>query len=80
MTNLTLATATSEQLVEAALNSALESQSMSSFRQSYHEIADAHVVESDVLVQLRANMAQLEDLHGRLRFALNEVVYLTKKN
>ena len=61
-----------------ALN--LEQDLRSSYRQSYHEIADQHVVETDVIEQLRANMAQLEDLHGRMQFMMKEVSYLLKKN
>ena len=52
----------------------------SSFRQSYHEISDQHVVETDVVEQLRANMAQLEDLHGRLRYMMGEISYLLKRS
>jgi hypothetical protein len=58
----------------------LEQDARSMFRQSYHEIADRHVVETDVIEQLRANMAQLEDMHGRLKFLMGEVAYLLKKN
>lgn len=58
----------------------LEQDSRALFRQSYHEIADRHVVESDVIEQLRANIAQLEDLHGRMKFMMSEVAYLLKKN
>ncbi len=35
--------------------------------------------EVDVLSQFRANMAQLEDLQGRLRFVLQEVSSLIVK-
>jgi hypothetical protein len=50
------------------------------FPYSYHEIADdAHVVRLDVLEQLKANIAQLEDLHGRMRFMMHEVRGLLKK-
>ncbi len=52
----------------------------SSYRQTYREIGDQHVVETDVLAQLRANMAQLEDLHGRMKFMMVEVSYLLKKS
>ncbi len=58
----------------------LEQDARSLFRQSYHEIADRHVVETDVIEQLRANIAQLEDLHGRMKFMMAEVGYLLKKN
>ena len=36
--------------------------------------------QSDVLVQLRTNLAQLDDLHGRLKFAMHELSYLLKRN
>ena len=84
MTTLTLATASNDisTALEAALEAATQENDLrsSAFRQTYHEISDRHVVENDVLEQLRANMAQLEDLHGRLRYATSEIVYLTKKN
>ena len=75
--NLTVATAANESASTVALDQELRSPS---YRQTYHEISDRHVVETDVIEQLRANLAQLEDLHGRLRFAMSEIVYLTKKN
>ena len=78
MTNLTVATIANMTNDQAAINE--QDIRSSSFRQTYHEIADRHVVETDVIEQLRANLAQLEDLHGRLRYAMSEIVYLTKKN
>lgn len=57
----------------------LETDVRASFRQTYHEIADRHVVENDVIENLRANLAQLEDLHGRMRFMMTELAYLLKK-
>jgi hypothetical protein len=36
--------------------------------------------EADVLVQLNANLAQLEDLHGRMRFMMGELSYLLKRS
>jgi hypothetical protein len=35
--------------------------------------------EADVLVQLKSNLAQLEDLHGRMRFLMGELSYLLLK-
>ena len=61
-------------------NVVVESDRLSAFRQTYHEIADQHVVEVDVIEQLRSNLAQLEDLHLRMRFMMTEVSYLLKKN
>jgi hypothetical protein len=34
--------------------------------------------EVDVLLQLKANLAQLDDLHGRMRFLMSEISYLLK--
>ena len=51
-----------------------------SFRQTYHEIADRHVVETDVIEQLRANLSQLEDIQGRMHFMMKELSYLLKKS
>jgi hypothetical protein len=58
----------------------LEQDVRTSFRQTYHEIADRHVVETDVIEQLRSNLAQLEELQGRMKFMMSEVSYLLKKN
>lgn len=52
----------------------------SSYRQAYHEMTEKHVVEVDVIEQLKANLSQLEDLHQRLRFMMGEISYLLKKN
>lgn len=71
-----LSTSASENMNEAAV----KQEARPSFRQTYHEIADRHVVETDVIEQLRANISQLEDLHGRLKFMMAEVSYLLKKN
>ena len=35
---------------------------------------------TDVLVQLRANLSQLEELHARLQFAMSEVSYLIRRD
>lgn len=67
-------------VTESVAASLKDDQGSSSFRQAYHEIADRHVVETDVVEQLRSNIAQLEDLHARLRFMMAEVSYLMKKN
>ncbi len=54
--------------------------SASVFPYTYHEITDdKHVVRLDVLEQLKSNIAQLEDLHGRLRFMMGEVRGLLKR-
>jgi hypothetical protein len=52
----------------------------SSFHQVYHELAHDHVGATDVLVQLRSNLAQLEDLHARLKFMMGELSYLLKRD
>lgn len=80
MANLNLTTATAVTETVGSTTSLEQDFRATSFRQTYHEIADQHIVEVDVIEQLRANLAQLEDLHGRLRFAMTEIVYLTKKS
>ena len=82
MTNMTLATATAEKTADKTANSTSEDLfgRSPSFRQTYHEISEQHVVEADVVEQLRANLAQLEDLHGRLRYAMTEISYLMKRS
>jgi hypothetical protein len=50
------------------------------YRQSYHELLEKPVVEADVLSQLKSNLNQLEDLHGRLKLMMGEISYLLKKS
>lgn len=58
-----------------------ESRLSTSYQQVYHENAAQTVIsEPDVLVQLKANIATLEDLHARMRFALSEISYLIKRD
>ena len=52
----------------------------SSHRQSYHGLNEKRALEADVLVQLKSNLVQLEDLHHRLKFMMRELAYLLKKN
>ena len=51
----------------------------SSFK-SYHEMLEQPVVEVSELERLKMNMKQLEDLHGRLSFAMAEVKSLMKRS
>lgn len=46
--------------------------------QTYHELAEFPVVETDVIEQLKYNMARLEDLHGRLGFLMTEIKGILK--
>ena len=39
----------------------------------YREVPGLENERLDVIEQLHANLAQLEDLHGRLRFVMSEV-------
>ena len=42
--------------------------------------ADSHSdVETDVLLQLKSNLAQLEDMHGRMKYMMGELSYLLVK-
>lgn len=36
--------------------------------------------KADVIVQLKSNLAQLEDLHARMHFLMGEIGYLLKIN
>lgn len=45
---------------------------------SYHEMADVHVSRVSQIEQLRANVAQLEDLSNRMKFMTKEIRYLMK--
>ena len=49
-----------------------------SYPSSYREISE-RAWESDALVQLKSNLAQLEDLHMRMHFMLGEISYLLIK-
>lgn len=40
---------------------------------AYREVPGAENERLDVIEQLQANLAQLEDLHGRLRYVMGEV-------
>lgn len=61
---------------ENAMNS-LSSESLVSHK-SYHELSDKTVVESDVLLQLTANVELLADLQARFSFLMREVRYVLK--
>lgn len=52
---------------------------MSPTRERMDEVV-APAASTDVLVQLRSNLAQLEELHARLRFVMSEVSYLLKRD
>lgn len=43
------------------------------------EMPSQQTYEKDILSQFRANISQLEDLHGRLRFVMSEVAEVIKK-
>lgn len=46
---------------------------------SYHELLENPHVEHDGLQRLRENLAQLEDLHGRLQFMMRDVSALIRR-
>jgi hypothetical protein len=45
---------------------------------TYHEMADIPVARTNPLEQLRANVAQLEDINERMKFMTREIRYLMK--
>jgi len=48
-----------------------------SYRSHYTSDAD-RALDADVILQLKVNLARLEDLHGRMRFLMGEIGYLLK--
>lgn len=66
-----------EQVLTTPSNGSQENLVFSS-QVSYHELADIPVQETDVLEQLQANMKQLADLQGRMKFMMKEIRYLMK--
>lgn len=77
-----IAMATSSATASATASVALteKDQASNSYRHTYHEMANRHVIEVDVIEQLKSNMAQLEDMHARLSFMMSEIRYLLKKS
>lgn len=73
-------TATSESsVVTAAKMNAAGNEVTSRASASLLALNESPVVEVDVLEQLKTNLAQLEDLHARLRFVMSEISYLLKR-
>ena len=46
--------------------------------QSYHELSDVPVRETDLVEQLENNLSQLQDLQSRLQFMMREIRYVMK--
>ena len=46
---------------------------------AYHELLENPHVELDGLQRLQENLAQLEDLHGRLRFMMRDLTALIRR-
>ncbi len=46
---------------------------------AYHELLENPHVELDGLQRLNENLAQLEDLHGRLRFMMRDLTTLIRR-
>ncbi len=46
---------------------------------AYHELLENPHVELDGLQRLQENLAQLEDLHGRLRFIMRDLTGLIRR-
>ena len=46
---------------------------------AYHELLENPHVELDGLQRLQENLAQLEDLHGRLQFMMRDLTGLLRK-
>jgi hypothetical protein len=46
--------------------------------QSYHELSEMPVRETDLVEQLEDNLSQLQDLQSRLQFMMREIRYVMK--
>ncbi len=76
-------TTNATQETSAVLSAPMVDSQASVFRSGYSDshldLRETYAYESDVLIQLKANIAQLEDLHGRLKYMMAEIGYLIKK-
>lgn len=45
----------------------------------YHELGIRHPNEANILEELKSNLAQLEDLHFRLKYMMSEISQHTRK-
>jgi len=45
----------------------------------YHELGVRHPYETNVLEELKNNLEQLENLHLRLKYMMNEIGQITRK-
>ncbi len=68
-----------------AVNSSLDDTrsaagAVDSYGELSRDLTDTASYEADVLVQLKSNIAQLEDLHARMHFMMNELSYLLRKS
>ncbi len=78
-----LVTAISHELLAASLaptvstGSPTEMPDSLSYRSNYSTDTD-RAQDADVILQLKVNLARLEDLHGRMRFLMGEIGYLLK--
>lgn len=57
----------------------LLSNNLSNFK-TYHEMLEPSVIEVNEIERLKMNLKQLEDLHGRLQFAMTEIKSLMRKS
>ena len=62
-----------------------EIKSKTDHRELETPVEEAHTVVApqpslDVVSQMRANLSQLEDLHGRLSYVMGEVRHIIKKS
>lgn len=72
-------TAVSQESAALAVPVKSEARASTSYRPTQNE-ESSRAFEADVIVQLKSNLAQLEDLHARLQFMMSEIGYLLKAN
>jgi hypothetical protein len=62
-------------MIENVISSGSESAAPVTAKRAYgyRELPSTEAEQLDLIEQMRANLSNLEDLHGRLRFAINEI-------
>ena len=66
-------------VTQTEIKSKREYQEVEAPAQEVHQKVAPHP-SLDVVSQMRANLSQLEDLHGRLSFVMGEVRHIIKKS
>jgi len=71
-------TAVSQESAAIAVPVKSEARASTSYHRTTQHEEPSRAFEVDVIVQLKSNLAQLEDLHARMQFLMGEIGYLLK--